>query len=110
MQVKLRHNPSFTIARCLLAPGEPLRVEGGAMIAHSEGVLLESKAQGGVMKGLAHRVLGGGSFWIANSYGVEIDTQWGWDGKLVRGRGLGVRFLRPRSGTALVMRDWSPWL
>ncbi|MGH3546596.1 MAG: AIM24 family protein [Pseudonocardiaceae bacterium] len=62
MQVKLRHNPAFTIAHCLLAPGQALCVDRGAMIAHGEGVLLESKAQGGVMKGLAHSVLGGGPF------------------------------------------------
>ncbi|MGH3782287.1 MAG: TIGR00266 family protein [Pseudonocardiaceae bacterium] len=142
MQVQLRHNPSFTIARCLLAPGEPLRVEGGAMIAHSEGVQLESKAQGGVMKGLARSVLGGGSFfvttytapqqggwvdvagmlpgdtvpititadrpaflrrgsWIANSYGVEIDTQWGGMANLFGGEG-GFGFRATGEGEALV--------
>jgi hypothetical protein len=144
MQVKLRHNPSFTIARCILAPGEPLRVEGGAMIAHSEGVQLESKAQGGVMKGLARSVLGGGSFfittytapqqggwvdvagmlpgdtvpititadrpvflrrgsWIANSYGVEIDTQWGGMANLFGGEG-GFGF-RASSGSLRRYRD-----
>ena len=33
MQIQLRHAPSFTVARCVLAPNEPLRVEGGAMLA-----------------------------------------------------------------------------
>src|SRR2546423_10866438 len=64
MQVELRHNPAFTVARCILAGGEPLRVEGGAMIAHSAGVQLESKAQGGVLKGLSRSLLGGGSFFV----------------------------------------------
>src|SRR5204863_516257 len=107
---------------------EPLRVEGGAMIAHSAGVQLESKAQGGIMKGLKRSVLGGGSFfvttytapatggwvdvagvlpgdtvpitiaperpffitrgsWIANSHGVEIDTQWGGMANMFGGEG-----------------------
>jgi uncharacterized protein (AIM24 family) len=44
MQVQLRHSPSFTVARCVLAPEEPLRVEGGAMIAMSAGVTLTAKA------------------------------------------------------------------
>jgi len=64
VQVQLRHNPSFTVARCVLGPNEPLRVEGGAMIAHSAGVALEAKAQGGVMAGLKRAALGGGSFFV----------------------------------------------
>lgn len=64
MQVELRHSPSFTVARCILAPGEPLRVEGGAMIAMSAGVTLTAKAEGGVMAGLKRSVLGGGSFFV----------------------------------------------
>jgi uncharacterized protein (TIGR00266 family) len=140
MQVQLRHAPAFTVARCLLAPGEPLRVEGGA--AHSAGVVLESKAQGGVMAGLKRSVLGGGSFfvttytapaqggwvdvagvlpgdtvsidvtpdrpfflsrgsWIANSYGVEIDTQRGGMANLFGGEG-GFGFRASGQGEALV--------
>ena len=64
MQVQLRHNPSFTVARCVLGGNEPVRVEGGAMIAHSAGVVLEAKAQGGIMAGLKRSVLGGGSFFV----------------------------------------------
>jgi uncharacterized protein (TIGR00266 family) len=75
MQVVLRHNPSFTVARCLLAGHEPLRVEGGAMIAHSAGVQLEAKAQGGVMAGLRRSVLGGGSFFVTT---FTAPAQGGW--------------------------------
>lgn len=75
MQVHLRHNPSFTVARCLLAPSEPVRVEAGAMIAHSAGIQLESKAQGGVMAGLKRSVLGGGSFFVTT---YTAPPQGGW--------------------------------
>jgi uncharacterized protein (TIGR00266 family) len=75
MQVQLRHNPSFTIARCLLAPGEPLRVEGGAMMAHSTGVTMQAKADGGVMAGLKRSVLGGASFFITT---YTAPQQGGW--------------------------------
>ena len=34
MQVQVRHNPSFAVARLHLAPGEPVRVESGAMLAY----------------------------------------------------------------------------
>lgn len=142
MQVQLRHNPSFTIARCHLAPGEPLRVEGGAMLAHSAGVQLQAKAEGGLLKGLKRAALGGGSFfvttytapaqggwvdvagvlpgdlvaipiapdrpfflgrsnWIANSHGVEIDTQWGGMANLFGGEG-GFGFRATGQGEALV--------
>jgi uncharacterized protein (TIGR00266 family) len=142
MQVQLRHNPSFTVARCVLDGNEPLRVEGGAMIAHSAGVLLEAKAEGGIMAGLKRSVLGGGSFfvttytapanggwvdvagvlpgdtigiditpdrpfflrrgsWIANSHGVQIDTQWGGMANLFGGEG-GFGFRASGQGSALV--------
>jgi uncharacterized protein (TIGR00266 family) len=142
MQIQLRHNPSFTVARCILAGGEPVRVEGGAMIAHSSGVQLEAKAQGGILKGLKRAALGGGSFfvttytapatggwvdvagvlpgdvtylpvtperpffisrgsWIANSQGVEIDTQWGGMANLFGGEG-GFGFRASGRGEAIV--------
>jgi uncharacterized protein (TIGR00266 family) len=142
MQIELRHNPAFTVARCVLAANEPLRVEGGAMLAHSAGVQLDAKAQGGVMAGLKRSVLGGGSFfvttytapaqggwvdvagvlpgdtvsidvtpdqpfflrrgsWIANSHGVQIDTQWGGMANLFGGEG-GFGFRASGQGQALV--------
>ena len=75
MKVDIRHNPSFTVARCHLAPGEPVRVEGGAMIAHSTGVQLESKTQGGLLKGLSRSLLGGGSFFVTT---YTAPAQGGW--------------------------------
>jgi uncharacterized protein (TIGR00266 family) len=142
MQVDTRHDPSFTVARCVLAGGESVRVEGGAMIAHSAGIQLESKSQGGLMAGLKRSMLGGGSFfvttytappqggwvdvagvlpgdtvpidvtpdmpfflrrgsWIANSTGVEIDTQWGGMANLFGGEG-GFGFRASGNGQAIV--------
>jgi uncharacterized protein (TIGR00266 family) len=126
----------------MLAGGEPLRVEAGAMIAHSAGIVLESKSQGGIMAGLKRSMLGGGSFfvttytapaqggwvdvagvlpgdtvsidvtpdrpfflrrgsWIANSHGVEVDTQWGGMANLFGGEG-GFGFRASGQGQALV--------
>jgi uncharacterized protein (TIGR00266 family) len=128
MQVQLRHQPSFSVARCLLAPGEPVRVEAGAMLATSWGVAIQAAMQGGLLKGLRRSVLGGESLyvttytapegggwvdvaahlpgdiaviavteerpfyvtrgsWIANSHGVEIETQWGGMQSLFGGEG-----------------------
>ncbi|MDI9901068.1 TIGR00266 family protein [Rhodococcus sp. IEGM 1409] len=133
MQIHLRHNPSSTVARCYLAPGEPLRVESGAMLAHSAGVVLEAKAQGGVLQGLKRSMLSGESFfvttytappqggwvdvtgvlpgdlipltitsdrpfflnrgtWLANSYGVTVESKWGGMSNLFGGEGgFGLR-------------------
>lgn len=142
MRVELRHSPSFTVARCILGPEEPMRVESGAMIAHSAGVVLESRSEGGLMAGLKRSMLGGGSFfvttytapvtggwvdvagvlpgdtvsievspdrpfflrrgsWIANSHGVQIDTQWGGMANLFGGEG-GFGFRASGQGEALV--------
>jgi uncharacterized protein (TIGR00266 family) len=64
VEVSVRHNPSFSVARVALAPGEVIRAESGAMMATSGGVQVESKAQGGIMKSLKRSVLGGESFFI----------------------------------------------
>lgn len=61
MKVDLRHQPSFTVARCVLAGGEQMRAESGAMLAHSMGVTFDSKIEGGLMAGLRRSVLGGES-------------------------------------------------
>jgi uncharacterized protein (TIGR00266 family) len=78
MEVQLRHNPSSTVARCFLAPAEPMRVESGAMVAHSNGVQIEAKADGGVLAGLKRSVLAGESFFVttytAPQHGGWVDV------------------------------------
>src|SRR5689334_4478166 len=64
MEVQLRHSPASTVARCFLAPGEPMRVESGAMVAHSPGIQIEAKAEGGVFAGLKRSMLAGESFFV----------------------------------------------
>lgn len=64
MEVQLRHQPSFSVARLLLGPGEPIRAESGAMMAMAPDTQIEAKAEGGVMKSLKRAALGGESFFI----------------------------------------------
>src|ERR1700742_1399793 len=77
MEVAIRNSPSFAVARCTLAPGESMKAGAGAMMAHSVGVELESKVQGGLMKGLKRSILGGESFfqttWTAPDGGGWVD-------------------------------------
>lgn len=75
MQIHLRHNPSFTVARLFLGPNEPAQVESGAMMAHSPGMQIASKAAGGVMQGLKRSVLAGESFFTTT---FTAPAQGGW--------------------------------
>ncbi len=62
MQTAIRHNPSFAVARVALASGETVRVESGAMMAMSQGMTLQSKMEGGLLKAAKRAMLGGESF------------------------------------------------
>lgn len=64
MEISIRHQPSFSIARLALAAGESARAETGAMAQMSSTVDIEAKAEGGVLKSLKRGVLGGESFFI----------------------------------------------
>ncbi|MEV3858979.1 TIGR00266 family protein [Streptomyces sp. NPDC050095] len=65
MDIDVRHNPSFAVARVSLAPGESVRAESGAMMATSGGIDVEAKAEGGLFKGLKRSVLGGESLFVS---------------------------------------------
>lgn len=64
MQVNVRHQPAFAVARLVLAPGEPAQVQSGAMSATSYGMGVQAQAQGGIMKSLGRAALGGESFFV----------------------------------------------
>lgn len=64
MEVQLRHQPSFAVARIMLGPNEPLRAESGAMMAMASDTQVEAKAEGGVMKSLKRAALGGESVFM----------------------------------------------
>lgn len=67
MQVELVHQPGNTAAKIKLGAGETTVVEGGAMIAMSDNVSVQTTTQqkggGGLLKGLG-RMLAGESFFL----------------------------------------------
>ncbi len=75
MDVEVRQNPSFAVARCSLAPGESLKAESGAMMATSHGIEVAAQMQGGLMKGLKRSVLGGESLFIT-TYTAPNEGGW----------------------------------
>jgi uncharacterized protein (TIGR00266 family) len=79
MQIKLKERPGATVAKILLSPGEQMTAEGGAMIAMSGDITMETttykKNKGGIMKGLK-RMFSGESFFMnhytAGNTGGEV--------------------------------------
>jgi uncharacterized protein (TIGR00266 family) len=75
MEVKIKHQPSFALAVVTLSSDEQVKVEPGAMVSFSEGVTVETKAEGGLFGGIK-RMMGGESFfqntYKAPSQGGEI--------------------------------------
>jgi uncharacterized protein (TIGR00266 family) len=75
MQVTIRHSPAYAIARCALAGGEQIKVQPDAMVAHSPGVVLSAGVDGGLMKGLKRKALGGESFFVT-TYTAPAEGGW----------------------------------
>ncbi len=67
MEVEILYRPSYSLAILRLGPNEEVRVEGGALVSMSQGVTVETKAAGGILKSLARSVLAGESF-FQNTY------------------------------------------
>lgn len=64
MQIEIKYSPSYSIAFATLSAGETIKAEGGAMVSHTAGITMETKAEGGIMKGLKRSLLGGESFFM----------------------------------------------
>jgi uncharacterized protein (TIGR00266 family) len=69
VQVELRHNPSYAVARIHLAPGESFQGEAGAMVMQSFGVEVSSQMQGGFFGALKRSTVGGESFFVTTITG-----------------------------------------
>ena len=76
MQVELRHNPSYAVARLHLAPGEQFLGEAGVMVMQSFGVTVQSQMQGGFMSALKRSALGGESFFVTTFSGHPQQPTW----------------------------------
>ncbi len=76
MEIEILYQPSYSLGIVKLAPNEQIRAEAGAMVSMSEGVNIETKAAGGLLKSLGRAVLGGESFFqnffTAPAQGGEI--------------------------------------
>lgn len=71
MQITTRHTPAFGVARIQLGPAEPVRIQGGAMMAMSAGMQIEARMQGGLLRSLKRAALGGESFFLTTCTAPE---------------------------------------
>ncbi len=75
MEIEIQFRPSYSLAIVKLSPQERIRADSGAMVSHSTGVAVETKAEGGLFKSLGRAVLGGiffQNFWQAGAQGGEV--------------------------------------
>jgi len=76
MDIDIQFRPSYSLAIVKLTPSERIRADSGAMVSHTSGVEVETKAEGGLLKSLGRAVLGGESFfqnfWKAGPQGGEV--------------------------------------
>ncbi|MER8185254.1 TIGR00266 family protein [Kitasatospora sp. NPDC094015] len=75
MQVETRHNPGFAVARCLLAAGETLVGQSGAMYRSGPDLEIEAMAQGGMLASLKRAALGGSSLFLTR-YTAQSAPSW----------------------------------
>lgn len=62
MEIEILYRPSYSLAIIKLSPSEEIRLEAGAMVSMSQGVTIETRAEGGFLKSLGRSMLGGESF------------------------------------------------
>ncbi len=67
MHVEISYRPAYSLGIITLDGDEEVRVEGGSMVAMSDGITLETAATGGFFKSLGRALLGGESF-FQNTY------------------------------------------
>ncbi len=67
MDIQLNYRPAYSMATVKLSPGEAIRAESGAMVGMSDTLSMETSARtqkGGLLKGLARKMLTGESFFL----------------------------------------------
>lgn len=74
MQERIDFQPSYSLLTLQMQGGETIKAEPGAMVAFSN-VQIETKAQGGIFKGLKRAVVGGESF-FQNTYTAGEGGGW----------------------------------
>jgi len=70
MEYEIEHRPSYALLAVELAQSEELQAEAGAMVSHTDGIEIETGAQGGIVDSLKRKAFGGESFFM-NTFSAE---------------------------------------
>ena len=104
MRVEIRHQPGFAVARVIMAQGETVKAESGAMAAMSSGVAVEAKMEGGLFKALKRSALGGESFFVT-TYSSSVADGWVDVAAYLPGD-IAVITVTPDRGVAVTKGSW----
>lgn len=75
LNVEIRHDPAFTVARLQLAAGERVRASSGSMYMRDAALTVDAKMEGG-FKGAFKRAIGGQSFFTSTYVAPSDRGSW----------------------------------
>ncbi|ACV10509.1 protein of unknown function DUF124 [Halorhabdus utahensis DSM 12940] len=70
MEYDIEHRPSYALLSVDLNQSEELQAEAGAMVSHTDGITIDTKAQGGIVDSLKRTAFGGESFFM-NTFSAD---------------------------------------
>jgi uncharacterized protein (TIGR00266 family) len=86
MDIDIQYRSAYSLAVVKLGPSERIRAEAGAMVSMSDGISIETKAEGGIFKSVTRVLLGGETFFQnsfqASIHGGEITLAPGYPGDM----------------------------
>ena len=77
MRAEVLYRPSYSMGVVDLAPFEEIRVESGSMVSMTDGITLQTRAEGGLLRSVQRSLLGGEGFFLnvfqAPAHGGQIN-------------------------------------
>ncbi|WEL21306.1 TIGR00266 family protein [Halorhabdus sp. BNX81] len=64
MEYDIEHRPSYALLSVDLDQSEAIQAEAGAMVSHTDGIVIETEATGGIVDSLKRTAFGGESFFM----------------------------------------------
>jgi uncharacterized protein (TIGR00266 family) len=75
MRAEILYRPSYSMAVVDLAPFEEIRVEAGSMVSMTDGMVLKTGLEGGLLRSLSRSLLGGETFFVNVFQAPEMGGQ-----------------------------------
>lgn len=75
MQYEILQRPSYSALKCVLATGEEIRTESGAMLAMDDTAAIEGTMEGGLWKAVKRTILTSESFFVTKIRATKPETE-----------------------------------